>query len=71
MSELIKCSLCKGVGSFRVKNSKQYQFRYCNRCQGLGELNWIENIFGSKRILSKGDKKRRTLMIDYRKHRRF
>ena len=65
MTDLIKCRLCRGVGSFREKNStksKLYKFRYCPRCQGLGEVNWIENIFGSTRSLSNDEYHKRRVM---------
>jgi RecJ-like exonuclease len=44
MIEQFECDYCKGSGF--GKNSNEYT---CPKCKGIGELNWLEMIFGKQK----------------------
>jgi DnaJ-class molecular chaperone len=62
------CDQCKGEGSKQItkppENDPEYiiYYRVCNKCNGSGTLNWIQNIFcfnsNSYRIESKRESRR-------------
>lgn len=43
----IICDKCNGRGVNPIKNKFEFPIP-CNKCQGLGKLDWIENIVGKK-----------------------
>jgi len=47
---MYKCNKCDGCGFIKKSNSLlDDSYIVCNKCLGLGKLNWVENIFGKIR----------------------
>lgn len=59
---MVKCDRCDGSGEVINDLSaglhKWMPLIMCRKCQGEGELDWVENIVGKKRIF-----------VDVKKHR--
>lgn len=41
------CDRCNGLGAVRVRLTNH--IHYCDKCRGIKQINWIENIFGVPR----------------------
>ncbi len=53
----IRCSDCRGNGVISVKIGPGNRIRssLCDKCQGEGKLDWVENIVGKKSDIVKMD----------------
>jgi DnaJ-class molecular chaperone len=52
----MECDECKGKGWITEKVSSNFHSfspknitTMCEKCQGTGEVNWVENIFGKEK----------------------
>ena len=54
MVELYICDQCDGTGILWKKINPN-DHMWCNKCCGLGEITWLENIFGKHEPLTRNE----------------
>lgn len=57
MTEYIECNECNGTGRLpdQIHGNVTFTNCICKKCQGVGKLDWIENVVGKKRNIHEID----------------
>lgn len=59
MTEFVNCNLCEGKGVVGVGfNEKYADYHFCPKCDGIGKVTWIEQVFGKSQYENRLMKKR-------------
>lgn len=46
-----RCKKCKGTGFWHYRKSNKSNGIICDKCNGSGKFDWVENIVGKKQDL--------------------
>lgn len=55
MNETNICDVCGGTGILWKKIKNKCNHKWCEKCCGLGEITWLENIFGKHEPLTRSE----------------